>query len=217
MVNKALKQDRDVFLQEIKSLPFTINDDQLALLDTYAEELFKWSGKINLIGPDTRTKIYTRHILDALQLVPYVSHETQILDIGSGAGVPGIILSIMGYKNVTTCDVVNKKIIFQNSFAKKYLKGCDFSARCISIEEIDLENEKRILITSRAFAALLKIFEMTNHLHDRVDQMVLLKGENFNDEILECSKKYQMTYETFPSITKEGAKIIKITQFVKTQ
>ncbi len=217
MVSTALKQDRENFLQTLSSLPFTVNDDQLALLDLYAEELLKWSNKINLIGPDTRTEIYTRHILDALQLVPYVSHETQILDIGSGAGVPGIILSVMGFKNITTCDVVSKKIIFQNSFAKKYLKGCDFSAECISIEDITLKNNKRILVTSRAFAPLVKIFNMTSHLHNRTDQMVLLKGQSFKDELLECSKKYQMTYETFPSITKEGAKIIKITQFVKTQ
>lgn len=216
-MNKSLQADKVRFLEDVKTLPFAIHDDQMALLDVYAEELFKWSAKINLIGPDTRDKIYTRHILDALQLVPYVSHETQILDIGSGAGLPGIVLSIMGFKNVTTCDVVSKKIIFQNSFAQKYLKGCDFFADCTSVEKIVLNDDKETLITSRAFASLLKIFDLTEHLHDKTKSFVLLKGESYKDEIIECTKKYQMTYETFPSITKEGAKIIKITQFVKTQ
>jgi len=82
-------------------------------IGAYCELLIKWNAKINLIGRATVTDIMERHVHDCLQLSEYLpENEGRIADLGTGAGLPGILLAIIGYKNITLIESDQKKCVF---------------------------------------------------------------------------------------------------------
>ena len=80
----------------------------------YENLLREWSEKINLVAPSTLDDIKTRHIEDSLQLIDYIPKNVNIIDLGSGAGFPGVVLAIMGW-NVTCIESITKKTNFLNT------------------------------------------------------------------------------------------------------
>ena len=100
---------------------FNISPNQKALLKIFVLQIKKNQEKINLIGKSTLNKIWVRH-LDSMQITKYLPKEKRkvLLDVGTGAGFPGVVLHIMGRKNVLLCDKSSKKVFF----LKKILKEC---------------------------------------------------------------------------------------------
>ena len=99
---------------------FNINSHQEKLLDTYIFNLKKYNKHTNLVGGSTLEDPWNRHILDCLQILPELNnYNCSILDMGTGAGLPGLLLSIMGCKNVTLADSNNKKIKFLENIKKE--------------------------------------------------------------------------------------------------
>ena len=78
----------------------------------YIELLNNWNKRINLVQADTLRDVKTRHIDDSLQLAPYLPKNGTIFDIGSGAGLPGIILAIAGFDNIVLIEKDIKKSVF---------------------------------------------------------------------------------------------------------
>src|SRR6056297_3135239 len=95
-----------------------ITPEQLEKCDIYAQNLRKWQKKINLIGPATVENIYTRHILDAIQIIKDVPRGT-VLDVGSGAGVPGLLWAIFRGQPIYLCERIGKKTAFLNSMVRE--------------------------------------------------------------------------------------------------
>jgi 16S rRNA (guanine527-N7)-methyltransferase len=82
-----------------------------ALLN-YQNLLLKWNKAINLISRNSEKDIWERHVLDSLQLLKYIDFSDNILDIGSGGGFPGIVLSIGGVKNAVLVSLTKKSRLF---------------------------------------------------------------------------------------------------------
>ena len=92
----------------LKKFSITFNQEQL--LDLYINTLKKYNTHTNLVGKSTLQNPWQRHILDCIQILPLIENKKNaILDMGTGAGLPGLILSIMGCSNVTLIDSNNKK------------------------------------------------------------------------------------------------------------
>ena len=82
-------------------------------LSAYVDLLLKWNSKINLISKNTVDEVWIRHILDSAQIIKYIEDKSyRVLDVGSGAGLPGIILSILGVENITLVDSDQRKCSF---------------------------------------------------------------------------------------------------------
>jgi 16S rRNA (guanine527-N7)-methyltransferase len=126
-------------------------------LRIYEKTLIKWQGSINLISKSTINDIWVRHFLDSAQLYPFISKiKGNIFDFGSGAGFPGLILAIMGHKNITLVESDQKKCTFLREVAR--LSETDVSILHSRIE--NLEFRRVDLIMSRALAPLSKLIEL---------------------------------------------------------
>ncbi|MCL2017960.1 MAG: 16S rRNA (guanine(527)-N(7))-methyltransferase RsmG [Alphaproteobacteria bacterium] len=177
--------------------------------DSYEHILREWNTKINLVASSTLDDIRGRHILDSAQLAEYIphvaraNHGVQVIDLGSGAGFPAVILAILGF-DVIAIESITKKCVFLEElkyrFSLPHLQVKNNRIEAVLRENLN-QDYKKIVFTARAFASLLKIFGLTFHIPG---EYVLLKGASVKEEIAAAGQKYDFDYELFPSKTGSG-------------
>ena len=188
---------------------YTISNEQKSSLKSYVSHIKANQEKVNLIGKSTLHKMWTRHILDSIQIIRYLPKEKRgkfLLDVGTGAGFPGVVLSIMGRKNVLLCDKSSKKVFF----LKKILKECSLDIEIYNNRVEKFLKENIDVIVSRAFASLKKLINSIYHLISLETVLVIHKGKNYSQEIEEAEKAYFFKFEKFQSITSKEGVILKI-------
>ena len=127
-----------------------------------------------------------RTMWSIIQNVWTKNKNSTVLDIGTGAGLPGLVLAIIGYKNVSLVDSNGKKINFVKSVSKKLdIRTNIFLSR---IEK--LNNEKFDFLTSRALANLNKLFTYSHKFTNKNSVLIFLKGKTVKDEIEEAKKSW---------------------------
>ena len=98
---------------------FNLNNDEVDRIEYFYRTLSNKNNHMNLVGKSTIPDFWDRHICDSLQLTKYIENKNlNILDLGTGAGLPGIILSIVGYENILMVDSTSKKINFVEGIIK---------------------------------------------------------------------------------------------------
>ena len=193
----------------VKFCDDNFDDGKLILtkLSEYKKILIKENENMNLIGKSTIIDLDERHLLDCLQIVKYLpQYEKSVMDIGTGAGLPGIILSIIGFKNVHLVEKSPKK-----SFFLEYCKlrlGLNYVVHNKSIS--DISNLTIDCVTARAFASIEKIIFMTKKIINKQTKFILLKGKTYLTE-LETINPQRYFWETHQSITSSESKIIIMT------
>ena len=176
----------------------------LQKLYEYKKILINENKKINLIGKSTVENFDERHLLDCIQIIKFLPHKNKThMDIGTGAGLPGIILSIIGYKNVHLVEKSVKKSIFLENCKSRL--GLDYEVHNKSIDEISDINIS--YVTARAFAPIEKIISITKKIINKNTKFILLKGKSYLSE-LQLINKQKFFWETHPSITSNDSKII---------
>jgi 16S rRNA (guanine527-N7)-methyltransferase len=193
------------FLDGCARIGVAVSPAQEGQLRRYAELLLKWQATFNLVGPDTLPHLYTRHLLDSAQLVPYVGSGKKILDIGSGAGFPALVLAILTDNHVTACERVGKKIQFMLHVSRETGLKEKFSALQQDVRDVQGQYD---VISARALADLKELFDWTAHLKTTDTVFVFPKGETVNTEIAHASKFWDMTTKLEKSITYPEAKIL---------
>ncbi len=181
-------------------------------LSIYEKTLIKWQSSINLISKSTVNDIWVRHFLDSSQLYTIIKDiEGSIFDFGSGAGFPGLILAIMGHKNITLVESDQKKCTFLREVAR--LSETNVSILHSRIE--NLEFREVDLVVSRALAPLSKLisyvesFVIKSPSNKKVwPKMLFLKGKSYKNEILELKRYKNLFFDEYPSLTDEQGKII---------
>jgi 16S rRNA (guanine527-N7)-methyltransferase len=170
----------------------------------YKNLLFKWQKAINLVSRETLDDFWNRHILDSLQLLKYIDGK-RILDIGSGAGFPGMVIAICGNFDVTCIDSNGKKIIFLEEV--KRLTSANVDLKSIRIEDFcDCSYD---VVCARGFSSLCNLLFLT-HRYSSSKRGIFLKGARINKEIMEAKRLYRFEYEIFQSKTDEFGKIIAV-------
>ena len=172
----------------------------------YAEMLQEWSKRMNLVAPSTLSDIETRHFADSAQLADVLPHGVNIIDLGSGAGFPGVVLAILGW-NVTCIESIGKKVSFLNA-VKDELKLNNLEIYHGRVEDFIRQmpaNSSNFVFTARAFAPLVKILDYTKSKKCR---LFLLKGREIESEISVAKQKHKFKYELTPSKTGDGFIII---------
>ena len=176
----------------------------LTKLYEYKKILLKENENMNLIGKSTLIDLDERHLLDCIQIVKYLpQHEKSVMDIGTGAGLPGIILSIIGFKNLHLVEKSPKKSFFLENCKSRL--GLNYIVHNKSISEISNLNVD--CITARAFASIDKILYMTKKIINKQTKFILLKGRSYLIE-LEKINPQKYFWEAYPSITSSESKII---------
>lgn len=191
------------FLEYCKN-NFTNHQNILRHLEEYKRILLAENSNMNLIGKSTIEDFDQRHLLDCIQIHKYINQfNAQIADLGSGAGLPGIILSILGFKNVSLIEKSPKKSIFLKNCKSRL--GLDYTVHNSLIE--DIKTLKFDVIVARAFAPIAKIITLTKKNTTNKTNYVLLKGKSFSEELQNLDlAKY--IYHTYPSITSQEARIV---------
>ncbi len=172
-------------------------------LENYQLMLTKWNRTINLISKNSEQDIWKRHIVDSLQLLKYIGCFDSVIDIGSGAGLPGIVLSIGGIKNMTLVECDVRKTVFLRQAAK-------LSDNAINIIEARMGASftgNYDILTCRGFSSLSNILKFTTGL--KLGKMLLLKGKSFGEEIADAQKDWLFNVDLHDSITGDG-KILEI-------
>lgn len=147
----------------------------------YLVLMHKWNKVYNLTAVRNPIEMVTLHLLDSLSVLPYIK-ANNLLDVGAGAGLPGIVLAIcLPDLQVTTIDAVQKKVIFM-----RQVKG-ELGLHNLSVEHNRVENfkvdEKFNLIISRAFADINQFMRLTRHLLSENGLWLAMKGVIPHDEL----------------------------------
>ena len=169
--------------------------------DLYADMLRDWSTRMNLVAPSTLNDIETRHFADSAQLADVLPRDAQIIDLGSGAGFPGVVLAILGWR-VTCVESIGKKVAFLNAVREKLnLENLDIYHGRLEDFVRQIPANGDIVYTARAFAPLIKILDYVAKTKYR---LFLLKGREIAAEIKTAQTKYKFDYDLTPSKTGDG-------------
>lgn len=188
-----------------------VSRETLDKLMIYSELLIKWQRSINLVSDSSLTDMWRRHFYDSAQLMDYIEKRERplrILDLGSGAGFPGLVLSIMGAGEVHLVEGVGKKC----SFMKQIIQQTSIDAIVYNERIEDMDAFQVDLITSRACADLEKLLDLTAKFIGPGTECLFLKGEKAEQEIKRAGKTRQFKVKKYTSKSEESGIILKLSQ-----
>ncbi len=189
-----------------------VSRETLDKFETWRRLLEETNAHTNLVGRSTLADFWTRHAFDSFQLFEHVPDTAQlIVDMGAGAGFPGIALAL-GLQDrgrpgsVLMIDSVGKKV----AFLRKVIEAIDVpaDAKAIRVETLDPQIDVDV-VTARAFAPMDKLLGYAEPLLKNGAQGVFLKGRSYQDELTAARKNWTFDVEVIPSRTSDGV-ILKI-------
>lgn len=175
-----------------RALQLTLSDAQIAQLMDYLALLSKWNAVYNLTAVRDPAQMVTQHLLDSLAVVPAFGGAKNVLDVGAGGGLPGMVLAIAcPNMQVSMIDTVHKKTAFLTQ-AKAELGLSNVTVYTARVEQLQVPH-KFDVITSRAFAELCDFVTWSGHLLKEGGRFIALKGVMPNDEIARLPAGWKVT------------------------
>lgn len=197
-----------------------VSHETLDRLKSYAALLSKWQARINLVGRATLPDMWRRHFLDSAQILPLVrgarpdlfrgGSGPNWLDMGSGAGFPGLVIAIMALENngghVHLVESNQRKC----AFLRQVIRDTDAPAtvHCCRVE--DMSPPPVDVVTSRALAPLDKLIEMAAPLIAKDGEMWYLKGQDVEKELTQATISWNMRDERHPSRSDKTGTILRL-------
>lgn len=175
--------DRDVFARQLQQgaqeLQLALSEHQVGQLLDYLALLAKWNAVYNLTAVRDPQQMLTQHVLDCLAVLPAFSNAVNVLDVGAGGGLPGMVLAIWGAARkpalqVAMIDTVHKKTAFLTQ-AKSQLGLANVTVHTGRVEALQVA-QKFDVITSRAFAELKDFIAWSQHLLAEGGCYIAMKG-----------------------------------------
>jgi 16S rRNA (guanine527-N7)-methyltransferase len=175
-------------------------------LQAYAELLVKWQPRINLVGPDTVPELWRRHFFDSAQLMPLVGAVRRVVDLGSGAGFPGLVLAVMGASDVHLIESDARKCAFLREAAR-------VAATAVTVHNRRIEQVAPLaadLVTARALAPLPRLLEWAAPHLGEGGRCLFLKGKGSEDELTAAAKDWNIAVERVPSLSDPSGVILHL-------
>ena len=184
-----------------------VSRETITSLKKYEDLLIKGNKDLNLIGKSTINQIWIRHFLDSAQVIDFIDkNDKNIVDLGSGAGFPGLVLAIMAKdRNIP----IKVKLIEKSPKKVKFLK--------VVINELQLDAEaiNENLIITRAFKPLKIILELIHKNAANWKKLFIYLGKTGEEELLRASKTWDIKYKQRMSITSSDSIVIEINKLKK--
>lgn len=183
----------------------------MAKLEHFSELTRKWTRRINLIAPSTIATIWDRHVRDSAQLVTYApSVWTHWVDLGSGGGFPGVVIATLAKPDqyVTLIESDLRKCTFLRSTIREL--GLDAQVVHGRIEQTQIGAPN--VVSARALASLDRLLTYSNDMLSEDGTALFPKGETYEGEILTARETWDFECDVLPSITKESARILRISR-----
>ncbi len=176
-------------------------------LKRYVALLAQWQDKMNLVGQSTMADVWRRHVLDSAQLVPLIEKtEGAIADIGSGAGFPGLVVSIMTNRRVFLIESVSKKCAFLMEAARETKAPATMVNRRVE----NVTDLKFLVVMARAVAPLASLIELSLTILEPAGSCFFLKGQGVSGELTEALKRWNMNVTRIPSVTDPSGTVLKL-------
>ncbi len=194
------------------SKDINVSRETLQQLDFYTNLLIEWTNKINLIAPSTLPDLWDRHITDCAQLYTYIDPVKPLADLGSGAGLPGIVLAMMGCSEVHLIESDKRKCIFLHEAVRE----CNLTGS-VTIHHERIENCSPLgvyTIVSRACASLPLLLKYAAYHRVKEGKCLFLKGKQVREEIT-VATSWKLNYTLHPSLTDTNGAIVEITDMEK--
>jgi 16S rRNA (guanine527-N7)-methyltransferase len=186
-----------------------VNNNTLQRLQVYAELLEKWQKKINLVSSNTIADLWIRHMLDSAQLLPLLPRrKCTVLDFGSGAGFPGLVLAILGGPQVTMVESDSRKCAFLAEAVRKTEAGPLVRLQNCRIE--DLPSGPVDVVISRGLASLGKLLVYAEPFLRQDSMCLFLKGKKADEELTQTQKNWMMQVTKIQSLSNPSGTILKL-------
>lgn len=182
----------------------------------FVERLLHWQARINLIGPSTVRQVWRRHIADSLQVLPLLPKPCRaILDLGSGAGLPGLVLAIAGNLEAHLVESSGKRAAFLRDAARH--TGARVMVHDCRIEMLNRATIRARInaVTARALAPLPQLLGLAEPWLAEGVPAFFHKGQHVDDELTEASKSWKFMAMKHPSITEAGSVILEMREVLR--
>ncbi|MDE0591000.1 16S rRNA (guanine(527)-N(7))-methyltransferase RsmG [Halocynthiibacter sp. C4] len=188
-----------------------VSRETVERLEVYAELVKKWNPRINLVSKSTLSDLWSRHIVDSIQVFQLAPRITHWLDLGSGGGFPGAVAAILGAEKTpeakfTLVESDQRKCAFLRTVSRE--TGAKFTVLTERIET--LEPQRADVISARALASLNQLFEFSKRHGVEGTVSIFPKGAKVQQEIKEAQQNWKFELEEFPSATDTDARILRI-------
>ena len=195
-----------------------VSRETIVSLKKYEKILIKTNKSLNLIGKSTINEIWQRHFLDSVQVIDFIDkNDKSLMDIGSGAGFPGLVLAIV---------LKDRKIPLKIKLVEKSPKKTKFLKKLIDQLELDveiinqniLEKKKKIsedVFVARAFKPLKIIMELIHNNAENWKKIFIFLGKTGKNELFEASKIWDIEYKQRVSVTSNDSVVIEINRLGK--
>lgn len=215
----AARGDLHIAGSEDFACAFGVSRETLGRLETYAGLLRNWQKTINLVAPRTLDEIWHRHFADSAQIYALIpTGARRLVDLGSGAGFPGLVLAIMAAGDparaalkVALVESDTRKAAFLREVARTLGIAVDIIPARIESEKIRAIVERIDCVTSRALAPLPRLLELSSPLFDAGTTGLFLKGREVASEIREAERDWSFALSLQPSRTDAEARIAVLT------
>ena len=193
-----------------------VSRETLGRLRVYLRLLEKWQRTINLVSTRSLEDAWRRHMLDSAQLARYIPSRGAggapvIVDIGSGAGFPGLVLAIMGAGVVHLVESNRRKCAFLATVARE--TNTEITIQPSRVES--LTPFAADIVTARSLAPLDKLLAFAEPFVGREGKCLFLKGKKADEELTEAAKKWSMRVERFPSDSDSSGVVLRLRQIFR--
>ncbi|NQV82170.1 MAG: 16S rRNA (guanine(527)-N(7))-methyltransferase RsmG [Alphaproteobacteria bacterium] len=188
-----------------------VADQTIVKLETYLALLRKWQARINLVGASTMDDPWRRHFLDSVQLLPLLPDNAgPLVDLGSGAGIPGLILATCGVPDVHLVESSARKCVFLREAAR--LMDVGVTVHAARLDAVSL-GEPAAVVTARALAPLGELLGFAARFRGPNTLCLFFKGQDVGIELTEAAKSWNMTSRLVDSLSDPSGRIVVVEDF----
>lgn len=182
-------------------------------LDAYVALLKDWQRVQNLVAPSTLADIWSRHVLDCGQIVGLFPQARVWVDLGSGAGFPGVVIAIMVRESadaqVHLIESNQRKAAFLREAVR--VTGARATVHAARAEDVvGTAVVKADMVTARALAPLSALLDLAAILLKNGAQAAFLKGQDIDEELTQAAKSWRIEAKLIPSLTDRRARIVHV-------
>ena len=181
-------------------------DQSIEKLKDFTNLVLKENKNYNLIAKSTENQIWARHVLDSAQLVKFIDFKRNSLaDLGTGAGFPGVVIEIFNKNKAFHVKLFEKSPV-KRQFLLRVIKELNLNAEVLG--DVQYQVLDTDIIICRAFKKLDRIIQVSREIAKKPHKLIILKGQNAQEELNKSFKTKKYPYKLENSITNNKSKII---------
>ncbi len=197
----------DLLMPEAFAAQLGVSRETLQRLQAYVDLLRRWNRRINLVSAESLKDVWRRHILDSAQLIRHIDPDARVLvDLGSGAGLPGLVLAVLGVPEVHLIEADQRKAAFLREAARVTNTSVTIhAARIDSVPAVPAD-----FVTARALAPLSELLAWSAPFVGETTVCLFLKGQGLRDELTAAQQKWIMRTQILASLADPTGHILRV-------